>query len=153
FNDVTAGNNSVPGQTGFNAGTGYDAASGLGSVDAANFVRAFVARVKGLLGTTAALAANGSTTLQHGQPVSFTVTVTPASGTALPTGNVALVTNLQGAAGPGSVATLGAGALSSGAFTGSFANLPGGQYNVSAHYPGDQNFQASDSNVVAVTVT
>ena len=34
FHDITSGNNSVPGVTGFNAGTGYDEATGLGSVDA-----------------------------------------------------------------------------------------------------------------------
>ncbi len=34
FHDITAGNNSVPGVTGFNAGNGYDEATGLGSVDA-----------------------------------------------------------------------------------------------------------------------
>ncbi len=34
FHDTTSGNNSVPGVTGYTAGTGFDAASGLGSVDA-----------------------------------------------------------------------------------------------------------------------
>jgi len=34
FHDITSGNNSVPGVTGFNAGTGYDLVTGLGSVDA-----------------------------------------------------------------------------------------------------------------------
>jgi len=34
FHDVTSGSNSVPGVTGFNAGTGYDLATGLGSPDA-----------------------------------------------------------------------------------------------------------------------
>ena len=38
FHDTTSGNNSVPGVTGYNAGLGYDAASGLGSVDAAMMV-------------------------------------------------------------------------------------------------------------------
>ena len=38
FHDVTSGNNSVPGLPGFNAGAGYDAATGLGSVDAAVLV-------------------------------------------------------------------------------------------------------------------
>jgi pseudomonalisin len=33
FHDTTIGNNSVPGQTGFNATVGYDQASGLGSID------------------------------------------------------------------------------------------------------------------------
>ncbi len=34
FHDTTLGNNSVPGVSGFNAGPGYDLATGLGSVDA-----------------------------------------------------------------------------------------------------------------------
>ncbi len=38
FHDVTSGNNSVPGLTGFNAGSGYDEATGLGSVDASLLV-------------------------------------------------------------------------------------------------------------------
>ncbi len=48
FHDVTVGNNSVPcvigspncttGSIGYNAGHGYDQASGLGSADAYNFV-------------------------------------------------------------------------------------------------------------------
>jgi hypothetical protein len=38
FHDITSGNNSVPGLTGFNATPGYDQASGLGSVDAAVLV-------------------------------------------------------------------------------------------------------------------
>jgi pseudomonalisin len=38
FHDITSGNNSVPGLTGFSAGPGYDRATGLGSVDAAVLV-------------------------------------------------------------------------------------------------------------------
>ncbi len=34
FHDVSSGNNSVPGQSGFNAGAEYDLSTGLGSVDA-----------------------------------------------------------------------------------------------------------------------
>src|SRR5271157_4872690 len=34
FHDITSGNNSVPGVTGYNAGPGYDMVTGLGSVDA-----------------------------------------------------------------------------------------------------------------------
>jgi pseudomonalisin len=33
FHDITSGNNSVPGQSGFNAIAGYDEATGLGSID------------------------------------------------------------------------------------------------------------------------
>jgi len=38
FHDITHGNNSVPGQSGFTATLGYDQASGLGSVDASVLV-------------------------------------------------------------------------------------------------------------------
>jgi pseudomonalisin len=38
FHDITSGNNSVPGQTGFSATTGYDQATGLGSIDASVLV-------------------------------------------------------------------------------------------------------------------
>jgi subtilase family serine protease len=38
FNDVTIGTNTVPGGVGYQAGTGYDLASGLGSVNATNLV-------------------------------------------------------------------------------------------------------------------
>ncbi len=38
LHDVTSGNNSVPGVSGFNSGSGYDEATGLGSVDASVLV-------------------------------------------------------------------------------------------------------------------
>ena len=38
FHDITSGNNSVPGLTGFSATTGYDQATGLGSIDASVLV-------------------------------------------------------------------------------------------------------------------
>lgn len=38
FHDITSGNNSVPGQTGFSAGVGYDMVTGIGSVDAAQLL-------------------------------------------------------------------------------------------------------------------
>jgi hypothetical protein len=41
FHDVTSGNNSVPGVTGFSCGTGYDAVTGVGTVDANAFVTNF----------------------------------------------------------------------------------------------------------------
>jgi subtilase family serine protease len=38
FHDITSGSNSVPGQAGYAAGVGYDMATGLGSVNAAQLV-------------------------------------------------------------------------------------------------------------------
>jgi pseudomonalisin len=40
FHDVTTGNNTVPGVTGYNCGTGYDLVTGLGSLDASAFLTA-----------------------------------------------------------------------------------------------------------------
>ena len=40
-----------------------------------------------------------------------------------------------------------------GTFAGSTNMLPGGSYNVIAHYPGDGHFGAGDSSPVAVTVS
>ncbi len=40
FHDIASGNNSVPGVTGYTCSTGYDAVTGLGSVDANAFVNA-----------------------------------------------------------------------------------------------------------------
>jgi hypothetical protein len=41
--DITSGNNSFAGVTGFRAGPGYDLASGVGTIDAVKFVPALVA--------------------------------------------------------------------------------------------------------------
>lgn len=41
FHDITSGNNTVPGVTGFSAGAGYDQVTGLGSVDANLLVSAW----------------------------------------------------------------------------------------------------------------
>jgi pseudomonalisin len=41
FHDITSGNNTVPGQTGYSAGAGYDLVTGLGSVDANQLVNAW----------------------------------------------------------------------------------------------------------------
>jgi len=38
FHDITSGNNSVPGVTGFSCGTGYEAVTGVGTVDANSMV-------------------------------------------------------------------------------------------------------------------
>ena len=45
FHDILSGSNSVPGVTGFNAGIGYDAVTGLGSVDAFALVNTWTASV------------------------------------------------------------------------------------------------------------
>jgi len=151
FNDVTAGNNNVPGQIGYSATPGFDLASGLGSVNAANLVNAWNSAAANFQGsrTTLSAMANGapvnSISFQHGNAVSLAALVQAISGSATPSGYVSFLTDRFGAVGDG--------ALASGGFTGTFNTLPGGNYNLTAHYPGDGIFGGSDSNAIPVSIT
>lgn len=159
FQDITQGTNAVPCTAGtpncsppagdaygvlpgYEAATGYDLATGLGTPNVANLVAAW-AGVK-FTPSQATLALNPTTNLTHGMPVTVNITVAPQSGTGTPTGLVSLITsNHQGVAGF---------SLSGGSVTGSTADLPGGTYTVIAHYPGDGTFAPSDSSPVALTI-
>jgi len=142
FNDVTQGNNSVAGQTGSSAGPGYDLATGLGSVNAANLVNSWTTVT--FRATTTALQVT-PTSLTHGQPVTARATVASTTGAGTPTGDVALL--------PGNPQTLNLGVLdSTGAVSASVSDLPGGSYSLTASYGGDGVFGPSNSSGVAVTV-
>lgn len=79
-----------------------------------------------------------------GQSVTFTATVTPASGTAVPTGSVAFMNGTT---------QLGTGTLdTSGKASYSASNLAAGTYSVTAVYAGDTNFSGSTSSAVSLTV-
>ena len=142
FYDTTAGNNGVPGVTGFTAGTGYDMGTGLGSVNAANLVSAW--KVAPKLKSTTALAV-GSRSMQHGQPLPLAVKVAPLIGTGSPSGDFSLITDKHGA-------TFG-GTLTNGTFAGTVSNLPGGFYNFSAYYAGDAMFGSSSSKSLPIRIT
>jgi len=147
FNDVTAGNNAVPGGAGYGtasasyqAGAGYDLASGLGSVNAANLVNHWGSTTFSATATTLAIS---PVSIQAGSPASVSVTVAPKSGSGQPTGSVSLTSSTGGA--------LGTLPLSNGAALGNVV-FPAGSYTVTAHYSGDANYAPSDSAPVAVTV-
>ena len=158
FNDVTVGNNSVPGEVDYGlasadyqAGVGYDMASGLGSVNVANLVNQWNSITSKLTATTTTLTLNSSTTLVHGTPLSFTAAVAPSGGTGTPSGDVALDSFLG-------LATR----SSRGIFYAcrrhgrlrAISSLPGGTYTLTAQYSGDSNFAPSLSEPTAlVTVT
>ena len=97
FNDVTVGNNSVPGESGYpdglySSGVSYDLASGLGSVNVANLVNAWASAT--FRPTTTTLTLNGGTaaiSITHGTPVNVGISVAPNSGSGTPTGDVALI--------------------------------------------------------------
>ena len=154
FNDVTVGNNVVPGETGSNyqAGPGYDLTTGLGSVNVANLVSNW-GTVK-FNPTTTALTLNGGTsviTITHGQSITVNATVTPNSGTTTPTGEVTLDVSYIGIG----QSTLDLFPLSGGHASGSTNSVPqgsAGYFYVSAHYSGDGIYAPSDSNSIGVNV-
>jgi hypothetical protein len=156
FHDVTTGTIAMPCQTGspncttstpgdaygvlsgYNATAGYDLATGLGSVNAFNLVTKWSSVT--LAPSVTTLSSLTPTTITHGQPVSVDVGVAPQSGTGMPAGTVALVGGATG-----SVTDFDSHPLTSGGATWTTSLLPGGSYNVTAHYPGDGNYASSDS--------
>lgn len=173
FLDTTAGNNSVPcvdgtpscssgssgstgTLTGFNAGTGYDLVTGLGSMNVANLVNNW----------SSAVATNASATtlslspqsVVHGAQVNLSITVTnKATGGLGPTGDVVLIaqTGGNGAGIDFGTLELGQGGCSSSVpcVMGAENGLPGGSYTVVARYGGDGNFAPSVSNAVTMNVS
>ncbi|HSY92718.1 MAG TPA: S53 family peptidase, partial [Candidatus Binatus sp.] len=95
FHDVTAGNNSVPGQVGANATPGFDLATGLGTVDAANLVAAWGRSSK--LPSATKFAVAEAATIQHGQPFPVNVVVKAVSGNGSPSGDFSLFADQFGA--------------------------------------------------------
>ena len=153
FNDVTVGNNVVPGEVGNNyqAGAGYDLATGLGSVNVSNLITNW--NNASFNATSTALTLQGGTTaitITHGQPVTVDAVVTPNPGTTKPTGDVVLLTSTEIA--PSTMDLL---HLANGQASGISHALPGSggnPYNAWAHYSGDGTFAPSDSNKITVTV-
>ncbi len=155
FNDVTIGNDAVPGEPGYGtptakyqSGAGYDLASGLGSVNVANLVSNWT---KVAFSTTTTTLSLNPTTFTHGMSVTVNIGVTTASGT--PTGDVSLFRSGIGGTPSlpvqGNFFTLnGSGSVSS-----STNLLPGGFYSVSAHYAGDGKFMPSDSQAIGLNVS
>jgi subtilase family serine protease len=141
FNDITQGNNNVPGRAGNPAAAGYDLATGWGSVNAANLAANWQNIT---FRSTVTKLQLSSTNLTHGQPVTASVTVAPGVGAGIPTGDVSLL-----AAGSEGVNL---GNLSNGAVSGSVETLPGGTYSVTASYGGDATFGASVSTGVPITI-
>ena len=161
FHDITTGNNEVPCATGspncptsgtleigYAAGTGYDQASGLGSVDGNNLATAF-ATATFSIGTTTKLAVAPAAPAV-GVAVTLTATVAAASGTTVPGGTVTFT--IDGAAQPAT--TLAAGVAS---VTTNFAT--GGAHTVQAAYSGQNPsspggfFVSSASTTVNVTAS
>ncbi len=149
FNDVTVGNNAVPGELGygtaaasFQAGAGYDQATGLGSVNVANLVNQWTS-ANGNTASSVVLTVTPTTSIQRSSVI-LTAAVTGKGGT--PTGFVAFVNSNGLTVGNGTVSAAGVATIT-------ITTLPTGTYTVTAKYGGDAAFAAQDSNAVSVTVT
>ncbi len=161
FHDITAGNNSVVCKagtpncgsngflTGYDAGTGFDLTTGLGSVDVAHLVSAWDS-VR-FAPSTVSLQVNSGTaaiSVQHGTPITLAASVTPSSAM----GDVSVTGTNTGQGGAAVVETI---PLTSG--SGSLAavkTLPGGSYSLQAYYQGDATDAPSTSGPpIPVTIS
>jgi subtilase family serine protease len=151
----------TPATEAYTAGTGYDLASGLGSVNVANLVKNW-ASVTFLPSTTtlsATVSGNSVTSIggiTHGTPVNVSSNVAAGQGAAgTPSGQIVLMATPNPT--PASISAnfaIEALSLTSGAATGTGVILPGGTYNLTAHYQGDGTFGSSDSTPgIPVTIT
>jgi len=152
FNDVTVGNNAVPGEANYGtsaalyqAGSGYDLASGLGSVNIENLLSQWNSVT--FNPTTTTLNLNPLTNITHGSSVAVNISVAPNDGPGTPTGDVSLLAQTP------YQADVAGYTLSNGAVVSSTSKLPGGLYTVKAHYAGDATYAPSDSSEVSVNVT
>lgn len=176
FYDVTKGNNSVacdagspncsgigtdsgilvdpdnPASPAWNAGPGFDMATGLGSVNIQNLIANWPA----FAATATTLSASPMTGV-HGQPVTVNITVAPTSnpaGTPVPSGDVSLVGAFAGP--PPRSQGMGMFSLDANGLVVSenTTTLAGGTYMLAAHYGGDGNFGESESPAIGpITVT
>lgn len=168
FHDVAIGNNSVPCAagssdcggngflTGYDAGAGYDLASGLGSIDVASLIQNWTSVA--LAPTSTTLNLDGSTanyTGVHGVSITFNAGVT-SSGTT-PTGDIAIIDNANETSGGTSSGPQNNGqfviALTNGTGSATYNGLPGGSYSVEARYGGDASNAASTSGPISVTIS
>jgi hypothetical protein len=146
FHDITTGNNEVPCASGspdcptsgtlefgYAAGTGYDQATGLGSVDGNELATAFTT-VATKAGTTTTVAVSPASPLV-GATVTLNATIGPNNGSATaPTGTVSFT--VDGTALPAVTVTSAVAST-----TTSFST--GGAHTVVAAYSGDSNYFAS----------
>jgi hypothetical protein len=140
FHQITAGNNSVPGQTGFSASTAtpaFNLATGLGSVDSGQLVANWAAVLS--VSTTGLTATPTATVV--GQNVALSATV---AGVA-PTGTVQFQ---DGAANLGSAVT-----LSGSTAALNTTSLGVGNHTLTALYSGDGANQPSVSSPVTVSIS
>ncbi len=157
FHDVTTGNNIVPcqadtlnctnGQFGYTAGVGYDLVTGLGSVDAYNFITAWGGIP--VTSTTTTLTASPANIVASGSAVA-TATVKASSGTTSPTGSVSFTV---GSSLLGTAALSGSGGMATASFTVLGSQLLAASNTVQAYYGGSPTFGSSSASATITVGT
>ena len=159
FHDITIGNNIVTvacprrgcltpsAAVGFNAGPGYDQATGLGSVDVYNLLTAWNGAPGRL--TPLIVVSASSTALSTSGATVLTATVTSSNGTT-PTGTVAF---LLGATTLGSAPLSGSGGTATATLSVAASQLSAGANNIAAQYNSDNSTFTDAAASVTVTVT
>ena len=155
FHDITSGGNqctagsnycSSAGASEYPATTGYDEASGLGSIDFNNLLAAWPASTSSgtVPSKTTLSAATMTPALGAGDTISITVTSASSSTTTTPTGTLTIVVD-----GTTETSSL---ALSNGSATYNFSSTTLGSHTITATYSGDSIY-ASSRGSLTVTVT
>jgi hypothetical protein len=145
-------NNSTPGANGpsgglagFSLTTGYDQATGLGSLDVVNFLNAAAAVAKSNLASTALSIQGNATTISDTQTTTFTAVLTSmTAGT--PTGTVQFYADGNALGAPVAV-------VSGMAVTAAVPFTAAGSYLISAVYSGDSAYASATAPGYALTVT
>jgi subtilase family serine protease len=145
FYDTTVGNNAVPGITNGDYPTtvGYDRATGLGSVNITNLVNRWSTVTFAPSVTTLTVT---PTTFTHGTNATINITVAPKTGTpSFVNEDVSLLASTGDAISDYTLSSTGTVSTTS-------DTILGGNYTISAHYPGNGVLGASDSDPVSVNV-
>ena len=135
--------------SGYNTTAGYDLVTGLGSVDVANMATNWETAAATFTPTTTDLTLTVPANTTHGTAITVTVDVKPNTSAPYPTGDVALLV-APGASGPPANSGIDWNTLGPPAYPNATASwpttfLPGGTYQVIAHYEGDTNYGGSYS--------
>jgi subtilase family serine protease len=146
-------NNSTPGAAGLTGGlagyaltTGYDQATGLGSLDVANFLNAAAAVPKSGLAPTVLTLNPNPTSISNTQTANFTASLTSkTAGT--PTGTVQFYADGKVLGGPIAVDSSGVATVNAVPFPAA------GNYYISAVYSGDSTYAPSTAAGYSLTVT
>lgn len=159
FYDITSGNNECASSLGstycsstsgsatsYTTNTGYDEVTGLGSVDLSVLAAAWPASSTSLIATTTTVSASSATPALNASDT-FTITVTPVSGSTAPTGTVSVT--IDGGTPVTGVALTASGSSAVATYQTSFATT--GAHSVLVKYGGDSTF-AHSSGVTSVTV-